>query len=80
MPSYSSKSVNHDCYYDSIEKHCILLYSKHFNLYKTTEYEDLKRQEFLNDVWIQEAIVKAITIVYKCDSIRAEQLFSTIMN
>ena len=77
-PSYSYKFPLNFFYYRIVTTHCLLLYLNKCYSNKTTEYEDFKCEEFFNDVWIPEAIVKAITIVYDCDWIRAEQLFSTL--
>ena len=66
-------------YYYAIYYHCQSLYNNNCNSHKTTKYVDLKRYEFLTNVWIPEAIVKAITIVYNCDWIRAEELFNKII-
>ena len=73
--SRSSKSGYNLDYY-LVSKHCLTLYIDRWNSHQTTKDEDLRLGQFLNDVLIPEAIVKAITIIYECDWIRAEQLFT----
>ena len=64
----------------SINNHCLSLYGKNCHLGHIQCLHPTKRLQFFNDVWIPEAIVKAITIVYDCDWIRAEQLFNNYIN
>ena len=58
--------------------HCLSSYYRNCRLSKIDRLKDRNLYEFFHKVWIPEAIVKAITIIYNCDWDRAQQVFDNI--